>query len=71
LAEDLDMCRLGSIATGGYVNPSGNLSLKKRNFVWMDVWELKTKLFYIIAYMTVQSVPQREHYTSPLQRSTG
>jgi hypothetical protein len=38
LAEGLDVFRLGAIATGGRMIPSGNLSFVKRT-VWMNVWD--------------------------------
>jgi hypothetical protein len=34
LAEGLDMFRLGTVETGGNMNPSGNLSFTKR--IWLD-----------------------------------
>jgi hypothetical protein len=39
LAKDLDMFRLGAIATRGRMIPSDNLSFAKKNFVGLDVWE--------------------------------
>jgi hypothetical protein len=76
---DLDMFTLGAIATGGDMNPSGNLSYKKITLVgWMsgswtqrDGITLAEGLRSSKSYLRIQPVPQRKHNTSPLRRSVG
>jgi hypothetical protein len=37
------------------------------NNSWLTLWRRSSSK----CYLRIQSVPQREHHTSPLQRSTG
>jgi hypothetical protein len=40
MAVCLNISRLGAVAAGGKMIPSGSLSFCEKDFGWMDVWEL-------------------------------